>query len=141
MIELSKQLKCERINFTGKIYGDEKISFLQNSDLFVLPTHSENFGMVVAEALVNEVPVICSEGAPWADLKENECGWWIEIGEEPLTQTLREAMSLDSHILKKMGKNGRNWMIKEYSWDSIAKQTIEVYKWLLTNKNKPEYVI
>lgn len=141
MMKLSKQLKCERINFTGQIYGDEKISFLQNSDLFVLPTHSENFGMVVAEALVNEIPVICSKGAPWENLPKKNCGWWIEIGEEPLTKTLLEAMNLDNNSLKEMGKNGREWMIKEYSWDSIAKQTIEVYKWLLTKENKPEYVI
>jgi glycosyltransferase involved in cell wall biosynthesis len=141
MKKFSKELKCERITFTGQIYGDEKISFLQNSDLFILPTHSENFGMVVAEALVNGVPVICSKGAPWGKLEEKNCGWWIDIGEEDLTKHLKIAMGLNEATLLEMGKNGRDWMIKEYSWDSIAKQTIEVYKWLLNQTDKPNTVI
>jgi len=141
MEKLSKELKCDRIIFTGQIYGDEKISFLQNSDLFVLPTHSENFGMVVAEALVNGVPVICSKGAPWEKLEEKNSGWWIDIGEEDLTKHLKIAMSLNEATLTEMGKNGREWMIKDYSWDSIAKQTIEVYKWLLNQADKPNTVI
>lgn len=140
MKALANDLNCKRVVFTGKIYGNDKIEFLQNSDLFVLPTHSENFGMVVAEALACEVPVICSKGAPWEGLQEYNAGWWIDIGEEPLVTTLKEAMNLESNELKMMGHNGRKWMIRDFSWDAIAKQMIEVYRWMLDQDIKPNTV-
>lgn len=59
------------------------------SRAFVLPTHSENFGMVVAEALAHGCPAVASRGAPWAGLKTEGCGmqaayrWLLEGGEIP----------------------------------------------------------
>ena len=44
---------------------------MQNADLCVLPTRSENFGIVVAEALACGVPVITTKGAPWSELLGN----------------------------------------------------------------------
>jgi glycosyltransferase involved in cell wall biosynthesis len=137
MQKLVIELDCQRITFEGEIYGEDKIKFLQQSYLFVLPTHSENFGMVVAEALVNEVPVICSKGAPWEGLETHDAGWWIDIGEEALIKALKTAMDLDSEELLQKGKNGRKWMINDFSWDKIAKQLIDVYQWLLNKKEKP----
>lgn len=141
MKELSRKLECERINFTGEIKGDKKIEFLQKSHLFVLPTHSENFGMVVAEALSCNLPVICTKGAPWKGLESHNAGWWIDIGEEPLEKALINAMSQSVSSLQIMGENGRSWMDTDYSWDGIAIKTIEVYNWLLERSDKPNNVL
>lgn len=133
MMALSKELKCVNIEFTGELYGAEKDKYLQESSLFVLPTHSENFGMVVAEALANSIPVICSKGAPWAGLEQYECGWWINNDYESLYKQLETSMSLDLSELNNMGMKGREWMSTEYSWDAIAKRMIQSYTLLLKN--------
>lgn len=73
----ASQNGSRRVAFTGPLYGAEKDAAYRNADLFVLPTHSENFGMVVAEALSHECPAIVSHGAPWAGLEIEGCGWWI----------------------------------------------------------------
>lgn len=137
---LAKDVGAKRLTFTGELKGEAKIDFLSNSDLFVLPTHSENFGMVVAEALACEVPVICTKGAPWKGLVENDAGWWIEIGVEPLKRSLEKAMSLAKEERREIGQNGRKWMERDFSWDKIAKDMIKTYKWLIDHKEKPKCV-
>ena len=64
LVDLSANLKLERVNFVGPLYGDKKWEAYQDSDIFVLPTYSENFGMTVAESLSVGTPVIVSKGAP-----------------------------------------------------------------------------
>ena len=134
MKSLATHLGCERVSFTGELTGVDKDKYLQESLLFVLPTHSENFGMVVAEALANGVPVICSKGAPWERLNEKKAGWWIDIGIEPLKSALVNALSNDHERLIEMGKNGRGWMKDEFSWNSVAKRIIVEYKKLRESK-------
>jgi glycosyltransferase involved in cell wall biosynthesis len=140
MKALAKSLGAKRITFMGEVKGQDKIHLLTNSDLFVLPTHSENFGMVVAEALACKVPVICTKGAPWQGLIDNDAGWWIDIGIEPLKISLKEVMHLSETERAQKGVNGREWMKRDFSWDKIAKDMIKTYQWLINNSEKPNFV-
>ena len=80
MRRMAHDLKLERIEFCGSLYGQDKWDAYRNADLFVLPTYSENFGMAVAEALASAVPAIVTKGAPWEGLATENAGWWIDIG-------------------------------------------------------------
>ena len=64
MQALAAHLRLERVAFGGPLYGEEKLRAYQAASLFVLPTHSENFGMTVAEALAAGTPAIVTQGAP-----------------------------------------------------------------------------
>lgn len=127
----------KKIEFTGPLYGRDKDEAYNDANLFVLPTHSENFGMVVAEALSYECPAIVSQGAPWAGLEKEGCGWWIPNNIESLKSTLSTAMSLSENNLKAMGSRGRLWMERDFSWDRIAILMEEGYKWLLDGGKPP----
>ncbi len=127
--------------FIGPVDGDKKFDLYKSSDLFVLPTYSENFGIVVAEALMSELPVITTKGAPWEGLIKNNCGWWIDIGIDPLTNALNEAISTPSEKLKEMGKRGKIFAQKNFGYPTIAKKMIDVYKWILDKKNKPDFIV
>lgn len=118
----------EKIHFIGSIYGNEKFNYYRDADLFILPTYSENFGIVVPEALACGTPVITTHGAPWEDLENHHCGWWTEIGTEPLVNALKEFLQLPKEELEIMGKNGRKLVEKKYSCQMIAKQFIEMYE-------------
>ncbi len=141
MQTLAKDLCIERVTFSGPAYGNDKSQYYWSADLFVLPTHSENFGLVVAEALAHGVPAIVTKGAPWSGLEKEKCGWWIEIGVEPLTACLREAMSISSADLFDMGARGRRWMERDFSWKKIGKMMHETYEWVLGGGSPPEWVI
>jgi glycosyltransferase involved in cell wall biosynthesis len=63
LIQSAQDLK--NVHFVGAKYGEAKWDFLRSADIMVLPTYSENFGIVVAEALALGVPVITTTGTPW----------------------------------------------------------------------------
>lgn len=129
----------EQINYVGPVEGKEKADLFQQSDLFVLPTFSENFGIVIAEALAHGLPVITTQGTPWKDLESFHCGWWIETGVEPLAVALRQAMALSDEERRAMGARGRAY-VQRYDWKAIAEQTAAAYRWLLSGDSKPECV-
>ena len=128
------------VTFTGPVYGADKTKLYSAADLFVLPSISENFGIVVAEALASNVPVVTTTGTPWAELPEHKCGWQIELGLKPLKAALSEAMSLSDSDRCEMGANGRQLIESSYSWNTIAAKTVALYNWLLDRAPMPDCV-
>lgn len=136
--EKGLESECE---FAGFVDGARKQACFSTADIFILPTYSENFGIAVAEALANELPVITTTGAPWQDLVEYHCGWWVNPGVQGISGALIEAMQCDAGELTKMGQRGRQLVIDKYSWDTIGATALEVSGWLLDKSQpKPEAV-
>lgn len=121
------------VRFCGGVYGDEKWKLFRQADLFVLPTYSENFGIVVAEALASGTPVVTTKGTPWEELNTCHCGWWTEIGTKPLAEVLKEFLSLDEKELEVMGRNGRKLVEEKYSAKKMAEDMVRVYENVLCN--------
>jgi glycosyltransferase involved in cell wall biosynthesis len=127
--------------FVGPVDDNAKWERFFNADLFVLPSFTENFGIVVIEALACGVPVITTTGTPWQELITHKCGWWIDIGVEPLVDALREAIALSDAERSDMGHRGRALVEQGYSWAKVGKDMAEVYAWMLGNGPKPENVL
>lgn len=115
------------VDFVGGVYGETKWELFRKADVFVLPTHSENFGIVVAEALASGTPVITTKGTPWQELKERHCGWWTEVGSEATFAALKEFLQCSEIELEKMGHNGRHLIEEKYSSVAVARQFVEMY--------------
>ncbi len=115
------------VKFCGGVYGDEKWRLFRQSDVFVLPTYSENFGIVVAEALACGTPVVATKGTPWEELQTYRCGWWTEIGTQPLVDALNVFLSLDEQELEVMGENGRRLVEEKYSVKNMAEAMVRLY--------------
>ena len=111
----------------GPKFGSDLDAEYCAADLFVLPTHSENFGSVVVEALAHTLPVITTKGAPWNELLEKGCGWWIDIGVKPLAEALTSAMSLDDATRHAMGERGRALVAEKYTWSAVVNRLVRGY--------------
>lgn len=137
---LASSLKLDRVAIDGPLTGEAKLAAYREADLFVLPTLNENFALTVAESLAAGAPVIATKGAPWDGLVRERCGWWIDIGVEPLAAALQVAMSLPDGERTAMGQRGRDWMARDFGWAGVARQMIEVYGWLSGGGDRPAQV-
>ena len=123
----------EVISFTGPIGHRMKKSAFFDADLFVLPSHSESFGIAVAEALAHGLPVLTTTGAPWSILPETGCGWWVDATVDGIAEGLRQATILDSDTLQAMGAKGRALAIAEFGWKRVAELMLSTYESILAN--------
>jgi glycosyltransferase involved in cell wall biosynthesis len=135
-----KELALRRVAFPGPVYGNAKQTLYRNANLFILPTHSENFGVAVAEALSYSLPVITTTGAPWGELEDRQCGWWIKLSEANLASVLQDAMALPENNRRGMGRRGRLWMQEKFCWPQIAKSMKGLYEWILGGGSPPAFV-
>jgi len=142
--ELLRQIEggaIPRVRFPGPVAGAAKEALLAGADLVVLPTLSENFGIVVAEALAAGVPAVVTKGAPWAGLVTEGAGWWIDHGPDALAGALAAATALPPAERRAMGQRGRAWMARDFAWDAIASQMAEAYRWAIVGGERPPCLV
>jgi glycosyltransferase involved in cell wall biosynthesis len=98
------------------------------ASLFLLPSHGENFGLSIAEAMANGVPVLVTDSTPWAPINALGAGWcvpWAGYG-----MALREATGEGPSVLAERGAVARDWVLREYSWERPARALAEFYSGL-----------
>ncbi|OQX12631.1 MAG: hypothetical protein BWK76_17360 [Desulfobulbaceae bacterium A2] len=128
------------VEYIGEMLERDKAAQYESADLFILPSFSENFGMVILEALSHGVPVITTYGTPWRELPARGCGWWVDSSVDALVETLHHATALSPDVLHAMGQKGRGYA-REFDWRNIAAQTAAVYRWLLGQGPRPGCVL
>jgi glycosyltransferase involved in cell wall biosynthesis len=112
---------------TGFVTGELKASLLQAADVFVLPSYYENFGIAVAEAMVAGTPVVISDQVHICDnISESQSGWVCATDTQALTESLQAALQ-NPQERQRRGLNAQKYALQHYSWDAIAKQTVQAY--------------
>ena len=125
----------EQVRFVGEVRGQAKADLFAESDLAVFPSYTENFAMVVAEALAHGVPVIASKGTPWSGVETHGCGLWIENDPATLAAAIERMSRM---ALREMGERGRRWMEQEFAWETVAREMLQLYgKLLLKDQSAP----
>ena len=122
----------------GLVEGESKWRVLREAELLVLPSRSESFGIVVAEALAVGLPVITTKGAPWSELEECGCGWWVEVSVAGLVAALEKAMMLSCKERRVMGECGRRLVQERYAWPVVAERMAAVYGEAGTSASRSE---
>lgn len=128
------------VRFVGSVSREEKYERLSQLSALMVPSEQENFGMVVPEALICGTPVYASLGTPWLELNDYSCGWWKNNKPETIVEVIREILNMDNKEIREMGNRGRQLVAERYSQLKIASMMQELYRWLLTGKNKPKFV-
>lgn len=104
-IEQTHAAQLPPIDWEGAVWGDEKWTYLQGADLFCLPTHSENFGIVILEACQVGTPVLTTTGTPWHFLEE----WGSGLVVDPTPPALQSALQR---------------YVTSFSWSGDARQQL-----------------
>ncbi|MBQ4461732.1 MAG: glycosyltransferase [Bacteroidaceae bacterium] len=120
------------VEFVGGVYGDDKWRLISNASVFVLPTYSENFGLVVAEAMSASIPVITTNTTPWLILADTDSGWCIPVGVEHVADALADFASLSADELQQKGRNAFSVISREYSLGMMGEKLMSFYKKMLS---------
>ncbi len=118
---------ADSVSVRGLATGPEKDRNYIASDVVVLPSFSENFGMTVAEALAYKIPVITTTATPWEVLHTLGCGWWVRPDVNGITDALAHATSLSPTERRSMGEKGFAYVSTHLSWSTIAHDITGLY--------------
>jgi glycosyltransferase involved in cell wall biosynthesis len=126
---------CDVI-FNGPVFDDEKAELFKMADVFVLPSHTENFGVSVLEAMSYGLPIVTTKGTPWHELTSRCCGWWVAPDAPSLAKALSEVIALSPRDRLKMGLRAMRFS-REFEWDRIADQLCNFIGWLVNHESPP----
>ena len=119
------------IEFPGQRFGEELLEEYANADALVLPSHNENFGAVVIDALAWGMPVITSTGTPWSEVEKSGCGWWVDNSPAKLAEALTALTALPDDERKSMGERGWRFVAERYAWQIVARKLKGAYESLV----------
>jgi glycosyltransferase involved in cell wall biosynthesis len=122
------------VQFLGELDEKTKINAYRAADLFLLPSRSENFGIVAAEAMAAETPVIASNQTPWEIVEKENAGDWIDRDPQVWTETIARRLE-SKEWLSKAGTNGRRLVLENFSWPKIGERMIAAYHQILENSH------
>jgi len=137
---LSASLDHRRLVYLGHLERSIGHQLLGAASLMVLPSYSENFGNVVAEAFAHGVPVITTDNTPWQGINLQNAGACIPMNAAALFQAMDTICGLDEPELMAMGQSGRRWMERDYSWSTAAAQIQASYRWILGEQPMPSCI-
>lgn len=117
----------ERTTFTGLLTEEDRFAALQQAEVFALPSYTENFGQVVAEAMASGVPVVISDRVNiWPEVLRADAGLVVPCDAEATAQALRSVLE-DPARGWRMGSNGRRWVAERLPWKVVAEQMANAY--------------
>lgn len=120
---------AERVIFIPTITGEKKLSLYRGATLFVSASYQENFGMVFAESMACETPVMMTEGVDiYPDIVQNNIGFVTTPDAGAVAAKLREALVDRRDELEEMGKRGRKWVFDTLSPAVVAQRWIDAYQ-------------
>jgi len=117
LIDLTQELNIQdSVEFVGQLESDNKNCFLKYANCLVMPSHTENFGLVAAEALFQNTPVIASKNTPWEVLETEQAGFHVINTPKAISQAVITILK-DIELYRK--NTGR--VVEQFSWSKIAK--------------------
>ena len=123
--------KNTKINFLKPIYSNKKkFKLFDNYDFLILPTYSENFGMIILESLARGLPVLTTANVPWMDIKKKNAGWITKASSASLVLILKKIFKYSKKDFYIKSKNAIN-LAKRFSWNNISKLYVKTYYKLL----------
>jgi glycosyltransferase involved in cell wall biosynthesis len=122
----------ERLRIPGPLYAEEKIAAFQGSDIFVLPSHRESFGIVNVEAMASGLPVISTTtGAIPEVVRDGIEGIIVEPRNTAELTTALQMLIENPHLRRRMGQAGRQ-RAKRYDWGVVWQKIANLYDSILS---------
>ena len=123
---------ADRVDFVGRIPEAELPAYCHACDAFCMPSVSraEAFGFVQIEAMACGKPVVCCElnnGVTWVNRHE-ETGLVVRPADVAALASALRRLQIDEVLRNRLGRQGRERALREFSLEAMARGTLEVYR-------------
>ena len=115
------------VTFFGHLGPSELYKMYERAHLFVLPSHSENFSIVIAEALSVGLPVLTSVNTPWEALPTHRAGYCIELSVQEIINSIRHFRDLEEAQRDHMSRQALR-LAESYDWRTLGIRYREMYR-------------
>ena len=137
---ISKFNIADNIKSLGMLTGDKKYSAFSVASLFVLPSFSENFGVVIGEALASGLPTITTTGTPWPEIIDYNCGRYIELSARNLESAINDLLVCNDNELAFMSLAAKALIKEKYSWTIQAQRFSKVFNFIHKGQVDPTVI-
>lgn len=120
---------ADRVDLVGALTGHEKLNFLACGDVFVLPSHNENFGNVYVEALASGTPVVASVHTPWSEVEKHGAGLWVNNSPDEVGEAMSKILEAENQ--QEISLKSRA-LAREYGWRNIAVRFAQLYSQIVS---------
>ena len=118
----------DKVQWLGHVEGDEKHKLLADAFWTVMPSHTENFGIVVLESLAHNTPVIASKGSPWEVLESERLGFWVDNSPEELSKIFDRIFQMDESEYNDYRTGGREFVQQNFDIGQNIGVWTEIYR-------------
>ena len=126
-----------KVEYKGLVNHDQVHDTFRKYDAFIFPTFSENFGHVIAEALMVGCPIIISDQTPWSDVANVKGGWSIPLEKsEQYIQAIQEIVNADEDEEILFRKNILNYIGEKMNLKALQKNYVECFSKMVLENNK-----
>ncbi len=129
---------ADRIRFLGPVLGVDKWALLQGALSLVLPSYSENFGIVVLEAMAVGCPVVVTPEVGLAEAVREWRAGIVTTGDPKALGTAIGELARDHNLREQMGRAGKALVQRQFTWDIVSRQMEKLYEQILTS-NLPNH--
>jgi len=126
--EIDRLRLTDRVGLLGRIVPAERWWLLDGAAVFVLPSHSENFGIVVTEAMARGVPVVVTDTVQACEhVLAAQAGYVTPRDVNALSTALTRVLA-DDAAARLLGQHGKEYAAREFQWDRIAELIGQMYR-------------
>ncbi len=129
---------ASRTSTSGFVTGRDKNLLLQGSDIFVLPSFSENFGIAVAEAMAAGLPVVVTPEVQISpEIMAADAGLVVAGDVAPLADAIAQLLA-SPEFRQQLGENGKRLASHRYCWSAIASHLSGIYRSISDRQPLPQ---
>jgi glycosyltransferase involved in cell wall biosynthesis len=128
LAEVERLGVTDRVALLGTVPPEERWWLYDGAAVFILPSHSENFGVVVIEAMARGVPVVVSDAVQAGEhVRRAEAGEVAPLRMDSITTSLEKLLARENGVAM-MGERGRAYVREHLDWHAIAGRLARAYQ-------------
>lgn len=123
--KVMKEYQYQDIIYTGQVSDEELAALYKNARLFVMPSFEEGFGMPLLEAMAGGCPVVSSNAGSLPEVGGDAALYFDPADMRDMGDKIGRVLT-DNSLRNNLIKKGKQ-RVKVFSWEKLARQTLEVY--------------